>query len=95
MYVLAYKIEQDLSQELSAEIGDYFRNVTLEKSKKNEILIAYWSFLLAKHIRFAQKESDLFLRGFFEDEWRFLNNLTIWNKKDLKEAFRISAIMLN
>ena len=41
MYVLAYKIEQDLSQELSAEIGDYLRNVTLEKSKKNEILIAY------------------------------------------------------
>jgi hypothetical protein len=41
LYVQAYTTEEVLSQELSAGIGDYFRNVTIDVSAKNPKLTTF------------------------------------------------------
>ncbi|KKW82065.1 hypothetical protein AAV97_00190 [Acinetobacter sp. Ag2] len=59
MYVLAYRTEEFLSQELSAGIVDYSSSVTVEKSGKISFLIIFQSKLLAKDIKPGQKKSAL------------------------------------
>ena len=41
MYARAYKTGQDLSLKLSAEIGDYFSGVTVDKVQKTAKLIIF------------------------------------------------------
>lgn len=55
----------NLSQELSAENADSFRNMTVEKSGEIEILINKQPNLLAKDIKLGQKKSALFLSRIF------------------------------
>ena len=65
MCAQAYKIGEFLSRELSAEIGDNLSKRWLDNAEKNDKLIKYWSILLARSIKIAQKETDLFPGRFF------------------------------
>lgn len=64
----------NLSLNLSAENADNFRNVSIEKSGKIEILLIFNLFYRQKISNLFIKKAEVFQNGFFVDGDGFLLN---------------------